>query len=49
MAAADDLKRAVGREAVDRFVVDGMRLGLGTGSTAIWAVRRTAERFSAGS
>jgi ribose 5-phosphate isomerase A len=48
MAAADDLKRAVGREAVDRFVVDGMRLGLGTGSTAIWAVRRTAERFSAG-
>ena len=48
MAAADDLKRAVGRAAVDRYVVDGMRLGLGTGSTAIWAVRRAAERFAAG-
>ena len=48
MASVDDLKRAVGREAVDRFVVDGMRLGLGTGSTAIWAVRRTAERFASG-
>lgn len=48
MASADDLKRAVGKAAVDRFVIDGMRLGLGTGSTAIWAVRRTAERFAAG-
>jgi ribose 5-phosphate isomerase A len=42
------MKRAVGRAAVDRYVVDGMRLGLGTGSTAIWAVRRTAERFAEG-
>jgi len=48
VASADDLKRAVGKAAVDRYVVDGMRLGLGTGSTAIWAVRRTAERFAAG-
>ncbi len=48
MASVDDLKRAVGRAAVDRYVVDGMRLGLGTGSTAIWAVRRTAERFAEG-
>ena len=48
MASADDLKQAVGRAAVDRYVVDGMRLGLGTGSTAIWAVRRIAERFAAG-
>ena len=48
MASVDDLKQAVGRAAVDRYVVDGMRLGLGTGSTAIWAVRRTAERFAAG-
>jgi ribose 5-phosphate isomerase A len=48
VAAVDDLKRAVGREAVDRYVVDGMKLGLGTGSTAVWAVRRVAERFAAG-
>ena len=48
MASTDDLKQAVGRAAVDRCVVDGMRVGLGTGSTAIWAVRRIAERFAAG-
>jgi ribose 5-phosphate isomerase A len=48
VASVDDLKRAVGRAAVDRYVVDGMRLGLGTGSTAIWAVRRAAERFAEG-
>lgn len=48
MEGAEDLKRTVGSAAVDRYVVDGMRVGLGTGSTAIWAVRRTAERFVAG-
>ncbi len=44
-----DIKKKLGTEAVDRFVEDGMRLGLGTGSTAIWAVRRVAERLSEGS
>jgi len=44
-----ELKKKLGREAVDRFVQDGMRLGLGTGSTAIWAVRRVAERLAEGS
>ena len=48
VTSAEDLKREVGKAAVDRYVVDGMRLGLGTGSTAIWAVRRTAERFASG-
>ena len=48
MASVDDLKQSVGRAAVDRYVLDGMRLGLGTGSTAIWAVRRAAERYAAG-
>jgi ribose 5-phosphate isomerase A len=48
VTSADELKQAVGRAAVDRCVVDGMRVGLGTGSTAIWAVRRIAERFAAG-
>ena len=43
------VKRALGTHAVDRFVRDGMRLGLGTGSTAIWAVRRVAERIAEGS
>jgi ribose 5-phosphate isomerase A len=44
-----ELKKMLGTAAVDRFVKDGMRLGLGTGSTAIWAVRRVAGRMAEGS
>ena len=44
-----DIKKALGVQAVDQFVQDGMRVGLGTGSTAIWAVRRVAARLSEGS
>jgi ribose 5-phosphate isomerase A len=43
-----ELKRNVGAAAIDRFVTDGLLLGLGTGSTAVWAVRRLAERYSQG-
>lgn len=49
MGDLSDLKRDLGTAAVDRFVQDGMRLGLGTGSTAIWATRRVAERLADGS
>jgi ribose 5-phosphate isomerase A len=42
-------KRAAGETAADRFVTDGMRVGLGTGSTAVWAIRRIAERLHDGS
>jgi len=49
MADLSDVKRTLGTSAVDRFVKDGMRLGLGTGSTAIWATRRVAERLADGS
>jgi ribose 5-phosphate isomerase A len=48
MPDVTELKRALGNAAVDRFVKDGMRLGLGTGSTAIWAVRRVGERLANG-
>jgi ribose 5-phosphate isomerase A len=41
-------KRLVGTAAVDRFVRDGMCVGLGTGSTAYWAIKRTGERVAAG-
>jgi ribose 5-phosphate isomerase A len=41
-------KRLVGIAAVDRYVEDGMCVGLGTGSTAYWAVKRTGERIAAG-
>ncbi len=42
------VKRLLGRAAVDALVRSGMRVGLGTGSTAIEAVRRVAEHLAAG-
>lgn len=42
-------KRAAGEAAVDRFVSDGMRVGLGSGSTAVWAIRRIGARLADGS
>jgi ribose 5-phosphate isomerase A len=45
---ADDLERAkhaAARHAVDRYVRPGLRLALGTGSTAALAVRALSERF----
>jgi ribose 5-phosphate isomerase A len=41
-------KRLVGTAAVDRFVKNGMCVGLGTGSTAYWAIVRTGELVAAG-
>ncbi|MFZ4813899.1 MAG: ribose-5-phosphate isomerase RpiA [Phototrophicaceae bacterium] len=41
------LKRQAGESAVDA-IESGMVVGLGTGSTAIWAVRRLAYRIKAG-
>ena len=43
-----ELKKLVGIKAADDLVVSGLRLGLGTGSTAIEAVRRIGERFNSG-
>jgi len=39
----DPAKQAAGRRAAE-FVADGMLVGLGTGSTAEYAIRRLAER-----
>lgn len=41
-------KRLVGFAAVDRFVEPGMCVGLGTGTTAYWAIRRTGELVAGG-
>lgn len=43
LSAAEAAKRAAASRAVE-VVEDGMRLGLGTGSTASWFVRLLAER-----
>jgi ribose 5-phosphate isomerase A len=42
------LKEKVGFAAVDAMVKSGMKLGLGTGSTAIHAVRRVGELLAGG-
>ncbi|MEI4484625.1 ribose-5-phosphate isomerase RpiA [Frigidibacter sp. MR17.14] len=43
LSPIDKAKFAAAKRAVD-FVTDGMRVGLGTGSTAAWMVRCLAER-----
>ena len=42
------MKEAAGKSAVDTLVKSGMKLGLGTGSTAIYAVRRIGELLAQG-
>ncbi|MCL2265840.1 MAG: ribose-5-phosphate isomerase RpiA [Treponema sp.] len=42
------LKQLVGKTAADDLVKSGMKLGLGTGSTAIHAVRRIGELLAQG-
>jgi ribose 5-phosphate isomerase A len=44
----DPAKRAVGYAAVDRFVTDGTCVGLGTGTTAYWAIERVGRRVADG-
>ncbi|KAL8446242.1 hypothetical protein Emed_005197 [Eimeria media] len=48
MSSADEAKKHAATEAVDACIRSGMRVGLGTGSTASFAVRRLAERLKAG-
>jgi ribose 5-phosphate isomerase A len=48
MGDSTEIKKVLGTQAVDQFVRDGMRLGLGTGSTAIWAARRVAALLAEG-
>ncbi len=44
----DPGKRAAGYAAVDRYVRDGTCIGLGTGTTAYWAIERVGRRVAAG-
>ncbi|MCL2209452.1 MAG: ribose-5-phosphate isomerase RpiA [Treponema sp.] len=44
----EQLKLLAGKAAVDALVKSGMKLGLGTGSTAIHAVRRVGELLAQG-
>lgn len=44
-----EIKRAAGYAAADRYVRSTMKIGMGTGSTAVWAIRRIGERIAEGS
>lgn len=43
-----NLKKIVAEKAVDEYVKDGMNVGLGTGSTAYYAILRIAEKVKEG-
>jgi ribose 5-phosphate isomerase A len=42
------MKEAAGNKAADTMVSSGMKLGLGTGSTAVFAIRRIGELLAQG-
>jgi ribose 5-phosphate isomerase A len=44
----DELKQQVGYKAVDDYVTSGMVVGLGTGSTAYYAVERVGQKLKSG-
>ncbi|MBV8153854.1 MAG: ribose-5-phosphate isomerase RpiA [Candidatus Eremiobacteraeota bacterium] len=44
----DPAKRAAGYAAVDRYVTTGTCIGLGTGTTAYYAIERVGQRVAAG-
>ncbi|HEX2742541.1 MAG TPA: ribose 5-phosphate isomerase A, partial [Rubrobacter sp.] len=46
--SGDELKREAAFAAVERYVESGMVVGLGTGSTASFAVRRIGELMASG-
>ena len=48
MSTPTDLKKAVGYKAVDDYVRSGMVVGLGTGSTAYFAVERVGQLLASG-
>ena len=45
---AAEMKKMVAEKAVDTFVKDGMNVGLGTGSTAYYAIKRIGELVAEG-
>ncbi len=46
--ARTQAKRAAGRSAAERYVRSGQRVGLGTGSTSVWAIARIGELIADG-
>lgn len=44
----EEIKTRVGRRAAEEHVKSGMKLGMGTGSTAVWSIRRIGELLRSG-
>ena len=47
MSGVEAAKRLAARAAVDAFIKNGHRVGIGSGSTVVYAVERIAERVKA--
>ena len=47
MSGVEAAKRLAARAAVDTFIKNGQRVGIGSGSTVVYAVERIAERVKA--
>lgn len=48
VSSVEELKKATGYKAVDDYVSSGMVVGLGTGSTAYYAVERLGQKLASG-
>ena len=46
--SVEEFKRAAAHTAVESYVESGMTVGLGTGSTAFWVVKRIGELLTSG-
>jgi ribose 5-phosphate isomerase A len=47
-SAQDEAKKAAAAKAIEVFLKDGMKIGLGSGTTSRWFVRILGERVAAG-
>src|SRR6202171_5002816 len=47
-SAQDEAKNAAAAQAIERFLKDGMTIGLGSGTTSRWFVRILGERVAQG-
>jgi ribose 5-phosphate isomerase A len=48
ISAQDEAKKAAAARAIERFIKDGMTVGLGSGTTSRWFVRILGERVAQG-
>ena len=48
MTSQEELKKQTGYKAIDDYVTSGMKVGLGTGSTAYYAVERLGQKLKSG-